>query len=48
MTIEVKENSDGSLDISWDKNDPLESQMNTWTEEDFLNVIKESLSSEKL
>jgi hypothetical protein len=48
MTIEVKENSDGSLDISWDENDPIESQMNTWSEEDFLNVIKESLSSEKL
>lgn len=41
--IEVKEEQDGSLTISWDENDPSESMFNTWTEGDFLNVIKENL-----
>lgn len=39
MTIEVFENPDNSLTISWDKNDPVESQLNTWTEEDFIQAI---------
>jgi hypothetical protein len=37
--IEVKEETDGSLTISWDENDPVESQLNTWTEQDFINSI---------
>ena len=37
--IEVKEETDGSLTISWDGNDPVESQLNTWTEQDFINSI---------
>jgi hypothetical protein len=40
MTIEVKEETDGSLTITWDKNDPLESQLNTWTEQDFISAIE--------
>lgn len=39
--IEVKENEDGSFDISWDNNDPIESQMNDWTEQDFIDAIME-------
>lgn len=39
MTIRVFENPDNSLDISWDKTDPVESQLNTWTEEDFIQAI---------
>lgn len=39
MTIEVTENEDKSLTISWDKNDPQESVLNDWTEQDFLNAI---------
>ena len=39
MTIEVTEREDGSFDISWDKNDPVESQLNTWTEGDFIKAL---------
>lgn len=37
--IEVKENDDGSFNISWDPDDPKESVLNTWTEADFLKVL---------
>lgn len=39
--IEVTQREDGSYDISWDGTDPLESQLNVWTEEDFLNAIRD-------
>ena len=39
MTIRVSENPDKSLTISWDETDPVESQLNTWTEEDFIQAI---------
>ena len=39
MTIDVKEEQDGSFTISWDENDPLESILNTWTEQDFIDCI---------
>ena len=41
MTIEVKQNEDGTFDISWDETSPTESILNTWTEEDFINCIKD-------
>lgn len=41
--IECKEEDDGTLTISWDKNDPVESQLNTWTEHDFIVAIKSQL-----
>ena len=41
MTIEVTENKDGSFDISWDENDPTESILNTWTEQDFIDCIRQ-------
>jgi hypothetical protein len=41
--IEVKEEQDGSFTISWDENDPKESILNTWTEDDFIQAIKQSL-----
>jgi len=37
--IEVTEEKDGTFTISWDENDPVESMMNTWTEQDFIDVI---------
>ena len=37
--IKVEQKEDGSFDISWDKNDPVESALNTWTEEDFIKAI---------
>ena len=39
--IEVTEREDGSFDISWDENDPTESILNTWTEQDFIDCIME-------
>lgn len=44
MAIEVKEREDGSFDIFWDKNDPVESMFNTWTEEDFKKAIEDHLT----
>lgn len=38
--IEVKERVDGSFDISWDENDPVESILNTWTKQDFIDCIR--------
>jgi hypothetical protein len=46
--ITVKEESDGSLTIDWDENDSLEKQLNHWTEEDFLNAIREELKKDEL
>ena len=43
--IDVKQEDDGSLTISWDENDPQESILNTWTEEDFINAIQDKLRS---
>ena len=37
--IDVKEKGNGSFDISWDENDPQESILNTWTEQDFIDAI---------
>ena len=44
MAIEVKENEDGSLDISWDENDPKESLLNQFTEQDFIDLIMERVN----
>lgn len=45
--IEVKHIKDTEYEISWNENDPLESMLNQWTEEDFLNAIKEQLEERK-
>jgi hypothetical protein len=45
--IECKEENDGSLTFSWDENDPIESQLNTWTEDDFIKAIKDHLDKLK-
>jgi len=37
--IDCIENEDGTFTISWDENDPIESVLNDWTEEDFIEVI---------
>jgi hypothetical protein len=47
MTIKVEEREDGSFDISWDENDPVESMMNDWTESDFLDAIQKQLDKLK-
>ena len=40
MTISVNENPDGTFTIDWDPEDPQESILNTWTEEDFTNYLR--------
>jgi len=45
--IECKEEDDGSFTFSWDENDPIESQLNTWTEEDFIKAIADHLDKLK-
>jgi len=42
MTIHVTENDDGSFTIDWDENDPAESLLNDWTNEDFVKVIMDA------
>ncbi len=37
--INVTEEADGSWTITWDENDPIESQLNNWTEDDFIQCI---------
>lgn len=37
--INVIEEADGSLTITWNENDPIESQLNTWEAEDFIKCI---------
>ena len=45
--IKVEQEEDGSFTISWDENDPVESMMNNWTEEDFLDAIQKQLDKLK-
>ena len=40
--MKVTEEENGSFTIDWDPNDPVESVFNTWTEEDFIQCIKDS------
>ena len=37
--IQVTEEADHSLTITWDENDPIESQLNTWTADNFIKCI---------
>lgn len=46
--IDVKQNEDGSFDISWDENDPQESILNTWTEQDFIDTIMNEIQNLKV
>jgi len=39
--MKVTEEQNGSFTIDWDPNDPIESIFNTWTEEDFIQCIKD-------
>ena len=41
--IQVTEKENNSFEISWDENDPVESMMNTWTEQDFIDAITKQL-----
>jgi hypothetical protein len=37
--IEVQELGNGRYEISWDENDPVESQLNHWEEKDFIKCL---------
>ena len=45
--IQVTENEDNSLTITWDETSPTESILNTWTEEDFIKVIMDRVEELK-
>jgi hypothetical protein len=47
MTIKVTENDDGSFQIDWDPKDPVESIMNEWSAEDFIQALKDHLETVK-
>jgi hypothetical protein len=38
--IQVEDIGDNTLHISWDENDPMESLLNEWSEEDFIEIIR--------
>lgn len=40
MTINVQETEEG-FTITWDPDDPIESQLNHWTEQDFIQAIQD-------
>lgn len=50
MTIDVKEWYDGdgklNLTIEWDDKDPVESQFNDWTADDFLTALRNACDKE--
>jgi hypothetical protein len=37
--IKVVQEADHSFTITWNENDPIESQLNTWEAEDFIKCI---------
>jgi hypothetical protein len=45
--IEVTQEPDGSMTIDWDPNDPVESIMNDWTADDFIQALQEYLEQLK-
>jgi hypothetical protein len=45
--IEVTQETDGSMTIDWDPNDPVESIMNDWTAEDFIKALQEYIEQHK-
>ena len=42
-TLQVTENEDGSLSISWDKEDPKYSFLNGLTEEEVTAILEQSI-----
>lgn len=43
LPLTVTENKDGSFTFDWDDQHPVTSQLNTWTENDFLNCLREQM-----
>ena len=51
MTITATVNDDETITFEWDENDPVDSVLNTWTEQDFMDAIlsycKETIGEEE-
>jgi hypothetical protein len=45
-TLSVKENADGSFEITWDKNDPKWAFMNGLTNEQVQIIMKQAINEE--
>lgn len=43
LPLTVIENDDGSFTFDWDDEHPITSQLNTWSENDFLNCLREQM-----
>ena len=43
--INVEQINENEFTISWDENSPTESILNTWTEDDFIRAIKQSIEA---
>lgn len=39
--MDLTVNDDGSITITWDENDPLESELNDWDEEQFIAALED-------
>ena len=46
--LRVDDNGDNTFAIHWDENNPLTSELNDWTEEDFLRAITQGIEDELL
>ena len=46
LPVEVFENEDGSFTIEWDGDDPRTSLLNTWSEADFVEMIRKACEDE--
>jgi hypothetical protein len=44
--MSVTEFNDGTFDIEWDETDPALSLLNDWTEDDFIETIKQAAEEE--
>lgn len=45
--INVTQIAEGSFEISWDPNDPIEQQLNNWTQEQFVEAIRKKIDDLK-
>ena len=43
LPLTVTENEDGSFTFDWDDQHPVASQLNDWSENDFLNLIRHQM-----
>lgn len=42
--VTIKENNDGTFVLEWDDTDPRCAEINTWTEEEWIEAIEEGLA----